>query len=186
VDGYNSGRAYYLKASSEQECADLISVLSSSAQIARKAKEAKTRFEESQERVRIAYRSGPCQGFTATMIIAVPLSSSPRQLSIVVLRLSWSKAAHPCKCLPLPPPSRCVLPARLTPRPVLGCCPCARQNFVLNAVATQYNDVLNPSNAKNPEVIELARNLDAIDTFFTALFTTELLVNLYAHWSPST
>ena len=66
-----------------------------------------------------------------------------------------------------------------------ACCPCARQNFVLTAVATQYNDVLNPSNAKNPEVIELARNLDAIDTFFTALFTTELLVNLYAHWSPN-
>jgi hypothetical protein len=71
VDGYNSGRAYYLKASSEQECADLISKLGTSARVAKKAKEAKTRFEKSQERVRIAYRSILCQGFTAAMIIAV-------------------------------------------------------------------------------------------------------------------
>ena len=76
VEGYNSGRAYYLKASSEQECADLINKLSSSASSAKKAKEAKTRFEKSQERVRVVYRSNICQGFTAIMIVAVlPLSA---------------------------------------------------------------------------------------------------------------
>jgi hypothetical protein len=64
--------------------------------------------------------------------------------------------------------------------------PCSRQNFVVNAVATQYNDLLAPSSAGEnipPLIAELARTLDAIDTFFTALFTSELLVNLYAHWS---
>ncbi len=62
-----------------------------------------------------------------------------------------------------------------------------RQNFVVNAVATQYNDVLNPSDAEGASlasVRRLASTLDAIDTFFTALFTSELLANLYAHWSP--
>ncbi len=66
-------------------------------------------------------------------------------------------------------------------------CPCERQNFVVNAVATQYNDALNPSAGEvtPPSMLKLAYTLDAIDTFFTALFTTELLVNLYAHWSSN-
>jgi hypothetical protein len=62
-----------------------------------------------------------------------------------------------------------------------------RQNFVVNAVATQYNDVLNPSDADGASlasVRRLAGTLDSIDTFFTVLFASELLVNLYAHWSP--
>ncbi len=65
-------------------------------------------------------------------------------------------------------------------------CARARQNFIVNAVATQYNDVLNPSDGEgslSASVRELAHTLDVIDTFFTALFTSELLVNLYAHWS---
>ncbi len=78
VDGYNSGRAYYLKASSEQECADLISKLSSLALSAKKAKEAKTRFEKSQEPVHVVYRSNICQGFTAIMIVAVLSPAAPR------------------------------------------------------------------------------------------------------------
>ncbi len=71
IDGYNSGRAYYLKASSEKECADIVEKLTKSARAAKKAKEAKTRFEQSQERVRNLYRSNLCQGFTATMIVLV-------------------------------------------------------------------------------------------------------------------
>ncbi len=82
VDGYNSGRAYYLKASSERECAELIGKLATSAMAAKKAKEAKTRFERSQERVRVVYRSGLCQGIMALMIVAVP---SLRLLSISVV-----------------------------------------------------------------------------------------------------
>ena len=77
VNGYNSGRAYYLKASNEQECANLINTLTASTLAAKKAKEAKTRFEKSQERVRVVYRSGICQGITATMIVAVLHTHSP-------------------------------------------------------------------------------------------------------------
>ncbi len=71
LDGYNSGRAYYIKASSEIECADLINKLATSVQAAKRAKDAKTRFEKSQERVRVVYRSSLCQSITAIMIVAV-------------------------------------------------------------------------------------------------------------------
>ncbi len=71
IDGYNSGRTYYLKASSDEKCADIVKQLSQSAKAAKKAKEAKTRFERSQERVRDIYHSAPCQSFVACMIVAV-------------------------------------------------------------------------------------------------------------------
>jgi hypothetical protein len=71
LNGYNSGRAYYLKASSEHECAELIKTLTTWTLAAKKAKEAKTRFEKSQERVRVVYRSSFCQSVTALMIVAV-------------------------------------------------------------------------------------------------------------------
>jgi hypothetical protein len=81
MDGYNSGRAYYLKASSEEECAEIVEKLAKSARAAKKSREAKTRFEQSQERVRTIYRSDLCQGFTATMIVAVLPRRSQRLLT---------------------------------------------------------------------------------------------------------
>ncbi len=91
LDGYNSGRAYYLKASSEEECSELIKKLTSSAEAAKKAKEAKTRFEESQERVRVVYRSVICQSITATMIIAV----LPPFKNVMSIRLPCLDGAGP-------------------------------------------------------------------------------------------
>jgi hypothetical protein len=71
IDGYNSGRAYHLQASSSAQCAEVVAVLASAAAAARKAKEAKTRFEQTQARARAIYRSGPCQSFVALLIVAV-------------------------------------------------------------------------------------------------------------------
>ena len=71
IDGYNSGRTYYLKASNDEQCANIVKQLSQSAKAAKKAKEAKTRFERSQERVRDVYHSAPCQSFVACMIVAM-------------------------------------------------------------------------------------------------------------------
>ncbi len=72
VDGYNSGRTYYIKATSEEQCAEILSKLAASARASRQIKEAKTRFRASQERVREMYRSTICQGIVAAMIVAVP------------------------------------------------------------------------------------------------------------------
>jgi hypothetical protein len=71
VNGYNSGRVYYLKSSNEAECEDIVRKLSESAKTARKAMEAKTRFETSQERVRSVYHSAFCQSIVALMIVVV-------------------------------------------------------------------------------------------------------------------
>jgi hypothetical protein len=72
VDGYNSGRTYYIKASSEEQCSEILKKLAESARAARQLKEAKTRFRASQQRVREVYRSSICQGIVACMIVAVP------------------------------------------------------------------------------------------------------------------
>jgi hypothetical protein len=79
VDGYNSGRAYYLKASNAEECAEVMSKLKELARTARKLKDAKTRFQESQERIRVVYHSTIIQSIVATMIVAVllPPSTAP-------------------------------------------------------------------------------------------------------------
>ncbi len=50
IDGYNSGRTYHLQASSAEQCAELTGRLAAAATAAKKAKEAKTRFEKSQAR----------------------------------------------------------------------------------------------------------------------------------------
>jgi hypothetical protein len=50
VDGYNSGRTYHLQASSAAQCAALADKLAAASAAAKKAKEAKTRFEKSQAR----------------------------------------------------------------------------------------------------------------------------------------
>ena len=81
INGYNSGRVYYLKASNEIECGEIVRKLSESAKTARKAMEAKTRFEKSQERVRLIYHSALCQSIVALMIVVVrPQQHSPNQI----------------------------------------------------------------------------------------------------------
>jgi hypothetical protein len=71
VDGYNSGRSYYLKASTAEECTEVMNKLKTLARTARKLKDAKTRFQETQERIRVVYHSTAVQGVVATMIVAV-------------------------------------------------------------------------------------------------------------------
>ena len=71
VHGFNSGRKYFFKATNEEQCADLMKNLSEMVKAAIKKKEAKTRFQESQERVRTIYSSTIFQGLVASMIVAV-------------------------------------------------------------------------------------------------------------------
>jgi hypothetical protein len=73
LDGYNSGRSYYLKAATAEECAEVMDKLKAMANTAKKLKDAKTRFQESRERIRVVYHSTAVQGVVAAMIVAVLL-----------------------------------------------------------------------------------------------------------------
>jgi hypothetical protein len=82
VDGYNSGRSYYLKAATKEECLDVMHTLQGLSRTAKMLKDAKTRFEKWQERIRHVYHSAIIQGVVATMIVAVlplPLTSPPKR-----------------------------------------------------------------------------------------------------------
>jgi hypothetical protein len=73
VDGYNSGRSYYLKAGSRDECLEVMQTLKNLARTSRALKDAKTRFEMWQERIRTVYHSAVIQSVVAAMIVAVLL-----------------------------------------------------------------------------------------------------------------
>ena len=194
VDGYNSGRTYYIKATSEEQCAEILTKLAASARASRQIKEAKTRFRASQERVREMYRSSICQGIVAAMIVAVPTPPLTRSSAVFqVTQVCWASACRLAACADFTSTAH----ARTTATPLSDphATRCTRQNFVVNAVATQYNDLLSlqgplnatsqPDAAGSPapsSVQQLADTLDSIDTSFTVIFTAELLVNLYAHW----
>ncbi len=70
-EGFNSGRTYYLQASSEDECKDMTEVLKRMAKVARKRAEAKSKFRKIQEKVLKFYDSTPFQCGVAFLIIAV-------------------------------------------------------------------------------------------------------------------
>jgi hypothetical protein len=53
------------------------------------------------------------------------------------------------------------------------------QNFVANLVEAQYTDGLTDEQGASTL---LGRTLDISNLFFTAVFTAELFVNMYAHW----
>ncbi len=70
-NGHNSGRAYYVRASSKESCEKLLNQLNRGAKEARKAAEAKNAFRKTQYNVRKVYESQLFQAFTAAMISAV-------------------------------------------------------------------------------------------------------------------
>ncbi len=95
---------------------------------------------------------------------------------------------------------RIVARSRRIDSPTLLLKPPSPQNFLVNAVAAQYNAGLSPSSSgqsgatgggaeggSTPHSLSgfagvLSAALDKIDTSFTIIFTAELALNLYAHW----
>ena len=71
LDGYNSGRAYYLQTNSEHECCELAATLLRMAKAAKKRAEDKTRFQILQGKVLKFYDSTPFQCVVAFLIVAV-------------------------------------------------------------------------------------------------------------------
>lgn len=70
-EGHNSGRIYYLQASSKQQCLDLVKSIRSFAKRARERANARTRFAKVQLRVRKVFNSFWFQSVSAILIIAV-------------------------------------------------------------------------------------------------------------------
>jgi hypothetical protein len=71
MDGYNSGRAYYLQAETEEVCRELAKTLAVMSKDAKKRAEAKTRFQKMQGKVLKFYESTPFQCLVAFLIVAV-------------------------------------------------------------------------------------------------------------------
>jgi hypothetical protein len=79
VDGYNSGRTYHLRTSSQEECTSLVDALSKKSKLARKMAEARTRFEKYQQKVGLVVTSTAYQCFIAFLIAVVPSPPFPRR-----------------------------------------------------------------------------------------------------------
>ena len=80
--GYNSGRKYYLKASSEAERREIVQRLTRKYRAVRKSVEAKGRLRQIQDRALRLTSSRPFQYFFATLIITVGGASWPRRWTI--------------------------------------------------------------------------------------------------------
>ena len=83
ADGYNSGRTYYLQASSAEQCGAVCASLVLLARRARKAVVAGTRMRRLQGRVLRAYESVAFQSGVAVLIIAVRTTRVPADVRIV-------------------------------------------------------------------------------------------------------
>jgi hypothetical protein len=79
VDGYNSGRSYYLKAHSEEMCQKIVSSLQIIAKAAMKQARAWSWFRRVQRKVRRVHDSTPFQLAVASLIIAVILREGGRE-----------------------------------------------------------------------------------------------------------
>jgi hypothetical protein len=71
--GYNSGRNYFLQASSQHESDALFRELSKLAKVARRKAEGRTRFQNSQEAVRRILDSRPFTTVTGLLLVTVSL-----------------------------------------------------------------------------------------------------------------
>jgi hypothetical protein len=70
-DGYNSGRTYYLQASSDERCKTICDSITRHARRARRAAEAQSRLRRAQSVVLAVYESTPFQSAIAVLILAV-------------------------------------------------------------------------------------------------------------------
>jgi hypothetical protein len=87
IDGYNSGRVYLLRASSEEVSAQIVGLLLDFAARSRRQHETRTQLQRLQERCRRVYQSGPAQGLVALLIISVGTEHYFQQQSFVDFRI---------------------------------------------------------------------------------------------------
>ena len=88
AEGHNSGRTYYLQASSKEHCIELVKSLKTLAKRAREKAEAQTRLARLQLRIRKVFNAPWFQTTSAILIIAVG-STQPciaaREQSVLIL-----------------------------------------------------------------------------------------------------
>ncbi len=77
LDGYNSGRAYYIQADSMEELARLKHIIQRNSKAAKKRVEARNLFRMWQLRTRKVYDSNLMQAFIALIIAAVMRGARP-------------------------------------------------------------------------------------------------------------
>ncbi len=106
--GYNSGRSYYLKPSSEEALAHWTAALDAAARaaVARKAAE-RSWLRRRQADAQRLYQSDACQGFVALLIAAnfvvnvaqnevLPADGSPAQAQFAAADSSFTGLSHDC------------------------------------------------------------------------------------------
>jgi len=74
IDGYNSGRVYLLRSSSEETGSVIAGLLADTATRSRREYETRTRLQRMQDRCRAIYLSSAVQGLIAVLIVAVSIS----------------------------------------------------------------------------------------------------------------
>jgi hypothetical protein len=152
-EGYNSGRTYYLQASSEEHCKRLVTEWLRLATRARFAAEANTKCAESQYVFRKIFDSNSFQLISACLIIAVSDF------------VAWNGIVF------------------LIYRKVLGLFLLYdisfAQNFAVSIMDAEYASELVLNDGNTTPFGELDRKLNV---FFTIIFTLELIINAYANW----
>ncbi len=93
-EGHNSGRTYYLQASSEEHCKRLVRDFASLASDAVRRAEANTRFAESQYFVRNVFQSNPFQLVSACLILGVRVRPACRHGHAATTRVQKSHTFH--------------------------------------------------------------------------------------------
>ncbi len=76
LDGYNSGRTYYLQAETSAACRETVEILTRSSQAAYRRLNSQTLFKKAKARVGKVFRSFYFQNFMALLIIAVSMQHS--------------------------------------------------------------------------------------------------------------
>ena len=71
LDGYNSGRVYYVRAESGAECRRIAEDLNAFSRVARRHFELRSRWERARDRIKTAYESPWVQGLVGALILAV-------------------------------------------------------------------------------------------------------------------
>ncbi len=93
-DGYNSGRTYYLQASSDERCKTVCDSIARHARRARRAADAQSRLRRAQRVVLAVYESAPFQSAIAVLILAVRAPRARERGACAPDRSGRSVCAH--------------------------------------------------------------------------------------------
>ena len=208
-EGHNSGRNYYLQASSTEECLTMVKMIKSLAKRARERAAAQTRFAKVQLKARKTFSSRWFQTSSATLIIAVRCRRCLSRFASSALRgsirsrskfrlLAELRGQH--LRVPVRPhddPRQRVGRDRISPStarhsmqsgkrwktngPLAQVLIESSRRISLHAIPRQSEaGGTHPSSCRS--TTRLGQMTDDLNTAFTFVFIIELLINLLGHW----